>query len=195
MKEGSSSKGRKKCLAITFIVVITIVLLVVILALVFRPRQPISTVDSVSIKDMDMSMDLFAARLNLNLTLQVDVSVENPNKFGFKFYDGNALLNYRGQLIGDAIIPNEEILAEETKRMNLTLTLMADHLFSNPQALNDVSSGALPLNTLIRISGQVDMLGFIIFHVGSTSSCDFTLYLSNKTIVNIKCQYKTKIGR
>lgn len=193
MKEGRSSKGRNMCFAVTGGVVVAIVLIVVILALtVFKPQHPISTVDSIKLKDMDMSFDIFGMKVNLNATLNVDVSVKNTNKYGFKYYDGIALLNYRGQQVGDAPIPNGEISSGETKRMNVTLTLMADRLISNSQVTSDVILGSLPFNTFIRVYGKVNILGFIKFHVDSFSSCDFTLNIPNKTVDNNECQYKTK---
>ncbi|RZB94108.1 hypothetical protein D0Y65_025408 [Glycine soja] len=91
----------------------------------------------------------------------------------------------------EAPIPNGDILAEEIKGLNLTLTVMADRLVSNSKVTKDVALGSLPLNTLVRIFSQVNVLGFIKFYVASTSSCDFTLNLSYRTIVNKKCQEKT----
>ncbi|KAG4922301.1 hypothetical protein AAZX31_18G199500 [Glycine max] len=195
MKKGSGCKGSIVCLMVTLCVVIALVLLGVILAMtVFKPRHPITNVDSVRLQNMSLDMDIFSMSVNVNLTLEVDVSVNNPNKLGFNYYNSYAQLNYRGQLIGEAPIPNGHILAEEIKGLNSTLTVMADRLVSNSEVTKDVALGLLPLNSLVRIFGQVNVLGFIKFYVASTSSCDFTLNLSNRTIVDNKCQEKTKIS-
>ncbi|XP_027336142.1 uncharacterized protein LOC113850032 [Abrus precatorius] len=192
MKVGSG-KGRKVCLAVTS-AVIAIVLLVVILALtVFKAKNPVTTVNSVTLEDFHMSLDIAKLRVDLNVTLDVDVSVKNPNKVGFKYSDSTAHLNYRGQLIGEVPIPSGEISSGETKGFNLTLTIMADRLLSNSQLYSDFTSGSLPLNTFVRISGKVSILGFIKVHVVSSTSCDFSVNLSNRTIGNQECQYKTKL--
>ncbi|KAK7350348.1 hypothetical protein VNO77_08873 [Canavalia gladiata] len=192
MKAGSG-KGRKVCLTVTG-VVIAIVMLMVILALtVFKAKHPVTTVDSVMLQDFHMSLDIAKLKVDLNVTLDVDVSVKNPNKVGFKYSDSTAHLNYRGQLIGEVPISAGEISSGETKGFNLTLTIMADRLISNAQLYSDFTSGTLPLNTFIRISGKVSILGFIKVHVVSSTSCDFAVNLSNRTVGNQECQYKTKL--
>ncbi|XP_020239489.1 NDR1/HIN1-like protein 6 [Cajanus cajan] len=193
MEKGSACKRCITCLLITFSIVIAIVLVAVILTLtVFKPKQPVTSVDAITIQDMSTGMDLFKMRIDLNVTLEVDVSVKNPNKFGFRYYDGNAKLNYGGELIGEAPLPNGEIAPEETKGVNFTLTVMADRLLSNSQVTRDAASGSLPLNAVVSMTGEV-LLGFIRFHLGSTASCDFTVMLSNNTVVVNECLYKTKI--
>lgn len=192
MKVGSG-KGKKACLVVTG-VVIAIVLLIVILALtVFKAKHPVNTVDSVTLKDMDMNLDILRLKVDLNVTLGVDISVKNPNKVGFKYSDSNAQLNYRGQQVGEVPISAGEITAGETKGLNLTLTIMADRFLSNSQVYSDVTSGTLPLNTFLKISGKVNILGFIKVHVVSSTSCDFAVNLSNRTVGNQECQYKTKL--
>ncbi|KAK7382892.1 hypothetical protein VNO80_02047 [Phaseolus coccineus] len=192
MKVGPG-KGRKVCLTVTG-VVIALILLIVILALtVFKAKHPVTTVDSTKLEDFHMSLDIAKLRVDLNVTLRTDVSVMNPNKVGFKYSDSIAHLNYRGQLIGEVPIPAGEISSGETKGFNLTLTIMADRLLSNSQLFSDVTSGTLPLNTFVRISGKVSILGFIKVHVVSSTSCDVVINLSNRTVGNQECQYKTKL--
>jgi hypothetical protein len=192
MKVGSS-KGTKVCLTVTS-VLIAIVLLIVILALtVFKAKHPVTTVDSLKLQDFNLNLDIAKLRVDLNITLDVDVSVKNPNKVGFKYSNTTAHLNYRGQLIGEVPIIAGEISSGETKGFNLTLTIMADRLLSNSQLYSDITSGTLPLNTFLIISGKVSILGFIKVHVVSTTSCDFAVNTSNKTVGNQECQYKTKL--
>ncbi|XP_061375491.1 uncharacterized protein LOC133317646 [Gastrolobium bilobum] len=191
MKEGSS-KGRNVCLTVTGVVV-AIVLVLGMLALVFRPQELTITVDSVELQNMDVGFNVFKMSVDLNVTLDVNVSVKNTNEFGFKSSEGSAQLNYRGQLIGEAPIPSGEVSPGETKGLNLTLTVMANRFLSNySQISSDVTSGALPLNTLIKISGEVNILGFIKFHVETSSSCSFKLNISNKTVEENECQSKSK---
>ncbi|KAK7340097.1 hypothetical protein VNO77_20791 [Canavalia gladiata] len=187
-------KKSNMCLVVTCIAVIAILAVATILvSTMLKPRQPITKVEGIRLDDMNMNMNMFKMRMDINVTLKVDMSVENTNKFGFVYNDSLAQLNYGGELIGEAPIPNGEILSEETKGMNLTLTIMADRMFSNSQAFKDVTTGSLPLNTIVKLSGQVIILGLINFHVGSTLSCDFNLNVSNRTIDHKECHHDTKI--
>ncbi|KAF7825380.1 late embryogenesis abundant protein [Senna tora] len=192
--KAESRRRMRVCVAVTAALVVAIVLVIVILAFtVFKAKRPVTAVDSVSVRDMDMSLDIARLRVNLNVSLDVHISVTNPNKVGFRYSDSTALLNYRGQLIGEAPIPAGRISSGGTAAMNLTLTIMADRLLSTSQLFSDVTSGSLPLNTWIRISGRVSILGFIKVRVISTTSCDFSLSISNRTIEDKVCHYKTKL--
>ncbi|CAI8585270.1 unnamed protein product [Vicia faba] len=179
------------CVAATIGIVILIILAVVILAFtVFKAKEIISTVDSIEVHDMDMGFSMFTMSLNMNVTLDVIVSVKNPNVYGLKYYNGSTQINYRGQLIGEAPIPSGEISRGQTKRMNLTLTLMADRVLSNKHILSDVSSNTMPLSSFMKVTGEVNVLGLTKIHAKSISSCNFTLKISNKTIENKVCRYK-----
>lgn len=193
---GSGSKCRKTtCLVVTLCLVIAILLVLVLLAFtVFKPHPPITTVDTVKVEDMSLGMDIFSMSVNVNVSLDVGVSVTNRNKFGLEYHNSSAQLYYRGQLIGEGPIPNGEISGEETKGINLTLTIMADRLASNTEVTKDIASGSMPLNTLVRLFGMVKVMGFIRFHVASTSSCDFALNISNRTIIGNTCISKTELS-
>ncbi|KAG2712190.1 hypothetical protein I3843_04G105400 [Carya illinoinensis] len=190
---GSSGKRRKTCCLAVIGTTIGIVILIVILAFtVFKAKRPVTTFDDVGIKDLDFSLDIARRTVDLNVTLDVDVSVKNPNKVGFKYSNSTALLNYRGQLVGEAPLIAGDISAGETKHMNLSLTIMADRLLSNTEIFSDVTSGVLPLNTYIRLSGKVKIFLFRI-HAVSSSSCDYNIHIFNRTVDNQGCKYKTKL--
>ncbi|KAJ7961024.1 Late embryogenesis abundant protein [Quillaja saponaria] len=187
-------KRVKVWLAVTCGVIIGIVLLIVILAFtVFKAKRPVNTVDSVTLQDLNVGLDVTRLRVDLNLTLDVDLTVKNPNKVGFKYSNTTALLNYKGQLIGEAPIPEDKISAGEKKGMNLTLTILADRLLSNSELYSDVLSGKLTMNVMVRIKGKVNILSIFKIHVVSSSSCDVTINLSNRSIADQVCQYKTKL--
>jgi len=196
MKEGSGSKGgMTMCLVLTLCLIIAILLVMVLLAFtVFRPHEPVSRVDTIKVADMNLGMDFFSMSVNVNVTLDVGVSVQNRNKFGFEFHNSSAILKYKGLLIGEGPIPDGEVSGGETMGMNLTLTIMADRLATSNGVTSDIASGLIPLSTLVRMFGMVKVLGFIRFHVASTTSCDFTLNISNKTIVDNKCLSKAVLS-
>lgn len=181
------------CIGTTICIIIAIVILILILAFtVFKPKRPVISYNNVSVKDLDISFDITKFKVHLNVTLDVNLSVKNPNKAGFKYSDSTAFINYRGQLVGEVPIPADQISAGETKPMNVSLTLLADRLLSNSNLYSDVQSGVVPLNSYIRLPGKVKILGLKIRAV-STSSCDFSVYTSNRTIADQSCQYKTQL--
>ncbi|KAF8394783.1 hypothetical protein HHK36_018719 [Tetracentron sinense] len=133
-------KGRNICFAVVLGILGFVILLVILGFTVFKAKRTVTTVRSISIKGLRVSLDIPTRRVDLNLTLNVDLSVDNPNKVGFKYGNGYALLHYRGDLVGEVVIPAGKISPGETHAMNTTLTVFADRLLSNSNAYSDVIS-------------------------------------------------------
>ncbi|BFG36657.1 hypothetical protein CerSpe_229310 [Prunus speciosa] len=186
-------KCRNICLAVTAVVLVATVVLVILCLTVFKAKDPETTINSVVLKDLDVALNIPRLSVDVNFTLDVDLSVNNPNKVGFKYKKGNALLNYRGELVGQALIGSGEISADQTKPMNVTLTIMADRFLGKSELFSDVVAGTLPLNTLTKIWGKAVILGIFKVHLIATSSCDFSINVSNKTVGEQKCTQKTKL--
>ncbi|KAK8682663.1 hypothetical protein V6N13_055045 [Hibiscus sabdariffa] len=189
-------RNRRKLRNISFAVIgvlVFIIILILILAFtVFKAKRPVTTVEDVSLRNLKFSVDLARLQVLLNATVDVDIAIKNPNKVGFKFKDSNAQLNYRGQQVGVVPIPAGKISADKTVPMNLTLTVMADRLISDSNFFSDVRSGELPLNTKTEIPGKVNVLNMFRIRVVSSSSCNFTVFLSNSSVGDQNCKYKTK---
>ncbi|KAK2996523.1 hypothetical protein RJ639_002762 [Escallonia herrerae] len=184
-------RRRNICLAVT-LSLLALVLLIVILALtVFKTKRPVNTVNSVSLKDFDLSLDIARLRVHLNLTLDVNLSIRNPNKIGFKYTNGSALIKYRGEVVAEVPIPAGKIGADKTTAMNLTLTVLADRLLSNSNTYSDVIAGDLPLTIYTRISGKVKIL--FSFHVVSYTTCDVNVNVATRSLSHQTCHYKTKL--
>nr|XP_018625638.1 uncharacterized protein LOC108944785 isoform X2 [Nicotiana tomentosiformis] len=122
-----SRRGRNCCFICLAILLLLGLLFLILGLTVFKAKKPVITVNSVSLRDF--SVDIL--QVHLNVTLQVDLSVKNPNRVGFKYDSTSAILQYKGQVVGDAPIPSGGIGSRETRPMNITLTVMADRLFSN----------------------------------------------------------------
>ncbi|CAL1373093.1 unnamed protein product [Linum trigynum] len=196
----SSSSAKKKrkrrnvCLASTAAAVILVVLILLILALtVFKAKKPSTTVNSLALDDLSVSFDIARLAVRLNLTLDVDLAIRNPNRVGFRYSNSSAALNYRGEQVGEVPIPAGRVGADSTTPMNLTLTLMADRLLSNSQLYSDVIAGSLRLNAFTRIKGKVSIMKIFKISVTSTTSCDITVFISNRTVGDQTCNYKTKL--
>ncbi|XP_056684078.1 uncharacterized protein [Spinacia oleracea] len=187
-------KRRRRWLVGLSMVIGMVLLLSILGGTVFKARRPITTVNSVSLRDMDFSFDALRLRVHINITLDASISVKNPNKVGLKYTDSSAFLNYRGELVGQAPIPAGQISAGQTVPINISLTIMADRFLSNSQTLiSDVVAGTLPLSTRARISGKVNVL-FIKVHVVSYASCNLNISVSSQSISNSDCTYNTRLS-
>ncbi|EEF30579.1 uncharacterized protein LOC8271693 [Ricinus communis] len=193
-KTKSKHRRRNICLAITASVIVLIVVIAVILAFtVFKAKEPTTTIDSISLENLKVDLDAARMGVDLNMTMDVDLTVTNPNKVGLKYKNGSALLNYRGELVGEVPIPAGKMGADETRPMNVTVTVMADRLLSNPQLFSDVMSGLLNVSTLIKLSGKVAIFNIFKISVDTTTTCDVSVFIANATIADQKCKYKAKI--
>ncbi|KAF3620848.1 putative KH domain-containing protein-like [Capsicum annuum] len=191
-RSSSKKKRARNCCLICLAVLILVGLLFLILGLtVFKAKKPVITVNSVVLRDLGVSFDITKLQVHLNVTLQADLSVRNPNRVGFKYDSTSATLQYKGQVIGDAPVPAGKIGSRETRPMNITLTVMADRLFSNSGLYSDVMSGGLPLTTYVKLSGVVRVLFKI--HVKSSTTCDLYIDVLNRKLVNQTCHYKTNL--
>ncbi|KAI6673355.1 hypothetical protein NL676_001261 [Syzygium grande] len=193
---GPAKRGRgcrNICIALVAALVLVAVLIVILAFTVFKAKHPVTTVNSAKLEKLEVSLSVAPLGLHLNVTLDVDISVKNPNKVGFKYKNSTTVLNYRGKPVGEVPLPADEIGADGTKRMNLTLTVMADRFLSNSHAYTDVLSGVLPLNTYTKMSGKVTIMGLFKVHVVSTTSCDLSVFVSNRTVGDQRCTYKTKL--
>ncbi|XP_022156243.1 uncharacterized protein LOC111023175 [Momordica charantia] len=190
-----SRRRRNICIGASLGALLLLVILILILAFtVFKARRPITAINSVALADLAVSLDIARVAVDINVTLIAAVAVTNPNKVGFSYSNSTALLNYRGELVGEAPIPAGRIDADQSKDMNITLTIMADRLLSKSAAVfSDVVAGSMPLNTYTRISGRVKILGIFKIHVVSTTSCDLTIDISSRKIGDQQCNYHTKI--
>lgn len=193
-KEGKwSNKCRNICIAVLVVAVI-IVLVILILALtVYKAKKPVITVNSVNLKDLDVSFDMVRMKALLNMTVDVDLSVRNPNRVGVDYTNTSAELGYRGEPVGEAPIPAGRISADSTEDMNITATVMADRMLSNPRTFSDIKGGVLPMTTSTKISGKVSILSLFKIHVKSAVSCDINVFISNRTIDDHQCKYETKL--
>ncbi|KAI3781411.1 hypothetical protein L2E82_11425 [Cichorium intybus] len=188
-------RKRRICICLSVIVVLVVLgLIILILALtVFKAKKPVTTVNSVAIKDFDASVNLLPPRVSLNVSLDLDISIKNPNKVGVKYRNSSAILLYEGKAVGEVPIPAGEIGSDDTKQMNLTLTVFADRLLTNIDVYTDVIQGNLPISTYTKISGKARILNLFNIRIVSVSSCNLNIDISNRRISNQTCDYKNRL--
>uniref|UniRef100_M4CG42 Late embryogenesis abundant protein LEA-2 subgroup domain-containing protein n=1 Tax=Brassica campestris TaxID=3711 RepID=M4CG42_BRACM len=183
---GGRKRNRKICICVSLLILlllIFIVLLVLGLTL-FKPKNPTATVDSVAVERLRTSVDVLNLKANLNLTLNAHLALKNPNRVGFSFGATSALLNYKGQLVGEAPLPANRVGPQKTLRMNVTLTLMADRLLSESQVFSDVMSGSIPVNAFVKVAGKVSVFNMFKIKVKSSASCDVTISVSSRNVTS-----------
>ncbi|XP_043706709.1 uncharacterized protein LOC122656288 [Telopea speciosissima] len=192
----SNRRSRRKswlCLAWIFgFLLLVVVLVVILVSTVFKPKHPVTAINSINVKGLKVSLGP-ALRVDLNLTLNLDISVKNPNRAGFKYGNSSALLYYRGEVVGEAAIPPGNISPEGTAEMNTTVTVLADRLLYDSNFYSDVISGTLAFSTYTIISGRVNILNLFKHHLVSYTSCNVTVNLSNRSVNDSECRYKTKL--
>ncbi|KAF6172664.1 hypothetical protein GIB67_041987 [Kingdonia uniflora] len=187
-------RKRNLCLIITIVAVLGLGLLLLILGfIVFKPKHPITTINSVNLNDFRVSLDIPNLSVYLNVTLNVNLSVKNPNKAGFKYGNGTALLKYKEEVVGEVPVPAGRIGSGETLDLDLMLTVLADRLLSNSNVYADVVSGTLFFSTYIKISGRVSVMNIFKHHLVSITSCDLSINVLPQTIENSECKYKTRL--
>lgn len=192
VQRGRGRRSKAICWGWVISGILVVGLIILILGLtVFKAKRPATTVNSVSLKDFQLSVDILRLRVLLNVSLEADISVTNPNRVAFQYDNSSAVLEYRGQVVGEAPIPAGKIGSRQTLPMNITLTLMADRLLSDSNLYSDVTSGTLPLTTYTRISGYVRILFKI--HVVSYTTCDLYVDVTSRSLTNQTCHYRTRL--
>ncbi|KAI4331662.1 hypothetical protein MLD38_029825 [Melastoma candidum] len=137
MKTGRHCSCRTLCASATMTVLVLVLAAVVIsFMVIFKVKPPSTNVNSISPGKVTVALDLARLQVHLNLALGVDLSLKNANRASFEYGNISAMLTYRGKFVGEAPISAGEVFPKGTKRMELTLTVMADQLLlSNSAAL------------------------------------------------------------
>lgn len=188
---GNKKRARNCCFVCLAVLVLLGLLLLTLGLTVFKTKNPVTTVDAVTLDDLDVSFDIARLQVHLNVTVKADLSIQNPNRVSFKYDTTSALLQYKGKAIGEAPLPAAKIGSRQTHPMNISLTVMADRLLSDSTLYSDVMAGALHFTTYVKLSGVVHLLFKI--HVKTSSTCDLFIDVLNRRLLNQTCHYKTKL--
>ncbi|GLJ38133.1 hypothetical protein SUGI_0776290 [Cryptomeria japonica] len=196
----ASKRKRRRRLCGCFIScgVFTIILGIIILILaltVFKTKDPKITLNSVKIGHLKTKIDLAALKAHLNLTLTADMSIKNTNKAAsFKHANSTATMMYQGKTVGQAVIPAGKLKADQTARMNVSVTVFLDAFVSNvAQLINDAFSGSLDMSAKTHMTGRVTILHLVKKHVNVVSLCDITVDVSSMKVKTQKCKNSYKL--
>ncbi|XP_043696279.1 uncharacterized protein LOC122646743 [Telopea speciosissima] len=180
------------CLALVGLLLSVLFLLLILSFTAFKPKDPIFSINWVSVEGVSVSIDN-PMKPSLNLTLLMDVSVQNPNKVRFKYGDSSAWLYYRGQVVGEVPIAAGDISAGGTVEMIMPLTLMADQLLSNPNLYSDLISGTISFSTYTKLDGKVYILDLFKHHLVAYASCIVVVNVHNATVIDSECRYTNEL--
>lgn len=161
---------------------------------VFKVKKPQIHVENISLESFNGNISLnIPPTFTLNVTLGLVVSITNPNKVGFKYTNSTAHLFYRGVDVGLVPIPPGQIGAGGTEQISSTLTLLADRLITNTHIFSDLISGSLSFSTTTDISGRIDFFHIFKHHVDTSTVCNITISILNKSIDGAVCTYDVEL--
>ncbi|KAK7253179.1 hypothetical protein RIF29_37682 [Crotalaria pallida] len=183
------SKGLKICCGVTFILIILlIVILVVLFFTVFKPKGPTITLQSVKLQGFEFEFPEF----QLNVSLGIMIKVNNPNYGGFSYQSSTSYLNYRGNLVAEALIHEDTIPSHGALNISTTLNILGDDLSKFQGLPGDYFKGVINFTSTTTLPGKVRILKIIKFKAISYSTCDLSIFVQVKS-VNSTCNTRLKL--
>ncbi|EPS59709.1 hypothetical protein M569_15096 [Genlisea aurea] len=158
----------------------------------FKPKDPVITVDSISLADVDFAVDAPRLRVLLNVTIDAVVTVENPNVIGFRYGNSTGLMLYRGTTVGEVPIPGGRIEGSSRRLWNLKLALMADRLLHDPNFFSDAVSGVMGFQIAVTLPGKVTVI--VDVDLVAYAICDVEIHLLARRMLTQTCFYRTKLS-
>lgn len=185
---------RKRCIKcfgyITALMLIPAVVIVILIFTVFRVKDPIITMNGVTVTTLELINNTAIPKPGANMSLTANVSVKNPNVAAFKYSNTTTALFYHGTVVGEARGPPGQAKPWRTMQMNITIDIITDRVMSTPNLQADLSSGVLRMSSYSRVPGRVKILDIIKKHVVVKMNCTLTLNISSQAIKEQKCKRK-----
>ncbi|XP_078435365.1 uncharacterized protein LOC144706335 isoform X1 [Wolffia australiana] len=181
------------CLAV--IVILGVVALVLGLV-VFRVRQPTTTLVSATPGGIAPRFSLAPFKLELNLTVDIDLLVYNPNRASFAYAGGATALTYRGIDVGQGDVLPGRVPARGSTHLLTRVTVDAAKFLEGPGLLGELAAGRLSLNASTVVPGRVTLLGFVHRHAVTYSDCEFVFgvsLLAPPVILQQNCRQRTRV--
>ncbi|XP_062221195.1 uncharacterized protein LOC133920607 [Phragmites australis] len=172
-------------------IVIAVTMLAVTLT-VYRVREPVMTMNSISLKDLGAAGPPGGLALvpssSPRLTVVADVSVKNPNAASLRYGPTETSVYYGAQRVGEAAGPPGTARARRTVRLNVTVDVAVGALLGDPGFLGDVAAGAVAVTTATRVRGRVAVLGGVVHRrVVLEMNCTATIAIADMSIRNQSC--------
>ncbi|XP_062186036.1 uncharacterized protein LOC133889579 [Phragmites australis] len=169
----------------TSVVILGIVILVLALT-VFKVKDPILTMNRVTLEGVDGGLGTQQHPVSVNATLNADISIKNPNVASFRFERSETDFYYAGETVGVAYAPDGEVGADRTVRMNVTLDVLADRISPNVTATDLIFGQNYNLTSYTEITGRVNVLGIYKRDLDIKMNCSIMLEVGAFTTVQSK---------
>ncbi|XP_023730852.1 late embryogenesis abundant protein At1g64065 [Lactuca sativa] len=168
------------------------VVVVILIFMVFKIKEPEIKMNDVMVNNFDF-MNGSILQPGTSISLTIDISVKNPNFASFRYKNTTTNLYYRGVVIGVARGPPGQSKARRTTRMNITMDIMVDRLFGNPNLQSDISTGLLSMSSYTIVGGRVKLLTIIKKQVTVSMNCTMKVNIISRAIEDQMCKRKVKI--
>lgn len=154
-----------------------------------RVREPVMTMNAISLKDPGAVASSWASSAPLLiLTVVADVSVKNPNAASLRYAATETSVYYRARQVGEALGPPGTAPARRTVRLNVTVDVAVGTLLGDPAFLEDVAAGAVAVATATRVRGRVAVLGGLVHRrVVLEMNCTATVAVADMSISDQRC--------
>jgi hypothetical protein len=184
MRSGNKShRGLKICCGVTAILLITIfVVLLVLFLTILKPKDPKIISQPVILEHFHLLAFPF---LSLNISLGMLVTVNNRNYGSFKYQNNTTYVRYHEEIVAEAPIEADTILARREHNISTTVNVLADKLITNPNFRGDFAAGVLNVTSETDLHGKVSLFKLIKMKATSYSTCDISIFLLNNSVISV----------
>ncbi|XP_021723380.1 uncharacterized protein LOC110690801 [Chenopodium quinoa] len=189
---------RRRCkfaVLATLLLLLAIIIVGIILGVtVFKVKPARTQVASASLEGVAPRISFPAIKVELNITLNLTLLIQNRNHASFKSDQGEGVLLYQGDRVGDTQLHPGLIPARGTSTLICLLTVEVDR-FANSgltSLFSNIADGELRLETKTRIPGRVTILKIFHKHIVSASDCQIVIGFPDLKIKSQDCKNHNK---
>lgn len=173
------------CYIVVGIVLQTLIILVFVLT-IMRIRNLKVRVGFANVENLSLNTSSNSPSFSMKLGAQV--TIKNTNFGHYKFQRTNAIVSYRGNEVGNAVINEGRARARSTKKVNVTLNLNSEKASRSASLVSDINAGKITLSTYARLSGKVHLFKVIKRKKSAQMNCTMDVNTQTKAIENLHCK-------
>lgn len=173
------------CYIIVGIILQTLIVLVFFLT-IMRIRNLKVRVGFANVENLSLNSSSNSPSFSIKLGAQV--TIKNRNFGQYKFQRSNAIVSYRGNEVGDAVIYEGRARARSTKKVNITLNLNSEKASRSASLVSDINAGKITLSTYARLNGKVHLFKVIKRKKSAQMNCTMDVNTQTKAIENLHCK-------
>ncbi|KAM7463753.1 hypothetical protein LguiA_031874 [Lonicera macranthoides] len=173
------------CYIIVGIILQTLIVLVFVLT-IMRIRNLKVRVGFANVENLSLNSSSNSPSFSIKLGAQV--AIKNRNFGQYKFQRSNAIVSYRGNEVGNAVIYEGRARARSTKKVNVTLNLNSEKASRSASLVSDINAGKITLSTYARLNGKVHLFKVIKRKKSAQMNCTMDVNTQTKAIENLRCK-------